>query len=172
VAYIPHTVRKPLSRITDKLSLVCRAVRNEGNIAVFLSLIVYSCIPNHLLCIPVFCLELVIGQPPREVAIRVWNQVSPYLSAIGISIIVVFFSRVVYGVSLTKLEKKPPLGRTRIRCVTKNMTKLLVLRCGWVDWIELAPDRDNSRALVNAVMNHRGPYNAENYLTSCKPVSF
>jgi len=39
-----------LSRIIDKLSLVCRAVGNEGNIAVFLSLIVYRCIPDPLLC--------------------------------------------------------------------------------------------------------------------------
>ena len=50
MAYIPHTVRKTLSRITDKLSLVWRAVKNEGNIAVFLSLIVYRCIADPLLC--------------------------------------------------------------------------------------------------------------------------
>jgi len=73
---------------------------------------------------PVFCLELEICQPLREVAIRVWNQVSPYLSAIGISSVVVSFSRVEYGLSLAKLERKPPLGRPRIRCETKNMTNL------------------------------------------------
>jgi hypothetical protein len=44
--------------------------------------------------------------------------------------------------------------------------------CGGIYWIDLAQDRDECRNLVNTVMNLRVPLNAENFLTSCKPVSF
>jgi hypothetical protein len=44
--------------------------------------------------------------------------------------------------------------------------------CGCVDWIGLAQDRDRWWAIVSAVMNLRVPFNAGNFLTSCKPVSF
>jgi hypothetical protein len=40
-----------------------------------------------------------------------------------------------------------------------------------VDWIGLAQDRDRWRTLLSAVMNLRVPWNAWNFLTSCKPVS-
>jgi hypothetical protein len=42
--------------------------------------------------------------------------------------------------------------------------KMDIVEIGWggVDWIGLAQDRDKWRALVNAVMNLRVPYNAGN----------
>jgi hypothetical protein len=41
----------------------------------------------------------------------------------------------------------------------ENKIKMDVREIGWdgVDWIELAQDRDQWRALVNTVMNHRVP---------------
>jgi hypothetical protein len=44
--------------------------------------------------------------------------------------------------------------------------------CRGKDWIGLAQDRHSWRAIVYAVMNLRVQYNAGNFLTSCKPVSF
>ena len=42
----------------------------------------------------------------------------------------------------------------------------------WVyDWTALAQDRDRWRTLLSAVMNIQVPWNAGNFLTSCKPVS-
>jgi hypothetical protein len=64
-----------------------------------------------------------------------------------------------YG-SLQKPEGKRPLGRPRRRWV--DNIKMDLLEIGWngLDWIALAQDRDKWRALVNAVMNLRVPWNA------------
>ena len=79
--------------------------------------------------------------------------------------------RRVYRVLVGKPEGKRPLGRPRCRWMD-NIRLDLQVGCGYMDWIELAQDRDNWRTLVSAVMNLQVPWNAGNFLTSCKPVSF
>jgi hypothetical protein len=55
------------------------------------------------------------------------------------------------------LVENRPLGRPRRRWVDK--IKMDLREIGWngVDWIDLAQDRDQWRALVNTVMNIRVP---------------
>jgi hypothetical protein len=52
-----------------------------------------------------------------------------------------------------KPEGRRPLGRPRRRWVDNN--KMDLREIGWdgVDWVDLAQDRDEWRALVNTVMN-------------------
>jgi hypothetical protein len=76
----------------------------------------------------------------------------------------------VHRVLVGNSEGKRPLGRPRSRWKDIKMY-LQEVGCGGMDWIELAQDRDRSRALVNAVMNFWVPQNAGNFLTSCKPVN-
>ena len=77
-----------------------------------------------------------------------------------------------YRVLVGKPEGKRPLGRPRRRWVDNIRMDLQEVVCGYMDWIGRAQDRDRWRRLVSAVMNLRVPWNAGNFLTSCKPVSF
>jgi len=78
----------------------------------------------------------------------------------------------VYRVLAGKPEGRRPLWRPRRRWVDNIRMDLLEVGCGYMDWIGLAQYRDRWRTLVSAVMNLQVPRNAENFLTSCKPVSF
>ena len=78
--------------------------------------------------------------------------------------------RGVYTVLVGKPEGKRPLGRSRRRW--EDNIKMDLQEVGGMNWIELAQDRDRWRALVNAAMKLRVPWNVGNFLTCCKPVSF
>jgi len=65
--------------------------------------------------------------------------------------------RGVYRVLMGKPEERRPLGRPRRRWVDNIRMYLQEMRCGYMDWIGLAQDRDSWRRLVSVVMNIRVP---------------
>jgi hypothetical protein len=62
---------------------------------------------------------------------------------------------ITYKLLVGKQEGKRPLGRPRHRWVDNIKMDLAEKECGSVDWIGVAQDRENWRALLNAVMNFR-----------------
>jgi hypothetical protein len=62
-------------------------------------------------------------------------------------------SRILVG----KPEEKKPLGRPRHRWVESVKIDLRVTGWDGRDWIDLAQDRDQWRALANTLMNLRVP---------------
>jgi hypothetical protein len=54
-----------------------------------------------------------------------------------------------------KPEEKRQLGRPRRRLEDNIRMDLKEIECGGMDWIDLAQDMDQRRALVNTVMNLR-----------------
>jgi len=65
--------------------------------------------------------------------------------------------RVLYRVLVGKPEGKRSLGRRKSRWENNIKVDLEEVRCGYIDWIGLAQDRDRWRTLVSAVMNLRVP---------------
>jgi hypothetical protein len=62
-------------------------------------------------------------------------------------------TRNAYRILVGKPEGKRPLGRPRRRWVDDIKMNLGEIGQDGRDWIELAQDRDQGRALVNMVMN-------------------
>ena len=54
---------------------------------------------------------------------------------------------------MRKPEGKRPLGRPRPRWKANINMDLQEVRCGAMDWIDVAQDRDSLWALVHTVMN-------------------
>jgi hypothetical protein len=62
-----------------------------------------------------------------------------------------------YRILVRNPEGKRPLGRPRHRWVDNIKMDLREIGCDGIDWIDLAQDMDQLRALVNAVMKLRVP---------------
>jgi hypothetical protein len=62
-----------------------------------------------------------------------------------------------YRILVGKPERKIPLGRPRRRWVDTIEMDLREIGCNGVDWVDMAQDRDQWRALVNRVLNLRSP---------------
>jgi hypothetical protein len=62
-----------------------------------------------------------------------------------------------YRILVGKPEGRRPLGRQRRRWVDNIKMDLRAIGWDGVDWVDLAQDRDQWRALVNTVMNLRVP---------------
>jgi hypothetical protein len=66
-------------------------------------------------------------------------------------------TRNAYNIFAGKSEEKRPLGRTRHRCKDNIKMHLREIHCKGIEWIHLAQDKDQWRAVVNMVMNLRIP---------------
>jgi hypothetical protein len=61
------------------------------------------------------------------------------------------WKRNAYRILMAKSEGKRPLGRPRPRCENNIKINFREVGCGNMDWIELAENMDQWRALVNTV---------------------
>jgi hypothetical protein len=71
-----------------------------------------------------------------------------------------------------KPEGKRPLGRPRSRWIVNTEMDLRETGWGGMDWINLAEDGDQWKALVNKVRNLRVPYISGKFLSSCTNGGF
>jgi hypothetical protein len=71
-----------------------------------------------------------------------------------------------YRILVGKPEGKRPLGRYRLGWEDNIKTDLREIGWGGMDWIDLAQDRDQWRALVSTIMNLRVPSNVGKFLSS------
>jgi hypothetical protein len=62
-----------------------------------------------------------------------------------------------YVILVGNPKENRPLGRPRLRWVSNIKIDLREIGWGGMDWIDLAQDRGQWMALVNAVMNLRVP---------------
>jgi hypothetical protein len=62
-----------------------------------------------------------------------------------------------YRILMGKPERKKPLGRPRRRWEDNSKMAPREIEWGDMDWIDLAEDSDQWRALVNTVINLRVP---------------
>ena len=67
--------------------------------------------------------------------------------------------RSAYRVMVEKPEGKGPLGKPRSRWEYNVKMNLQEVRCGGVEWIDLALDMNGWRDLMNAAMNLTFPLN-------------
>jgi hypothetical protein len=70
-----------------------------------------------------------------------------------------------YSVLMGKAERRRPLGRPRIRWEDNMKMGLTEIGSGNTDWIDLAVDWDQWRALVNIVMNLQVPLNVAKFFS-------
>jgi hypothetical protein len=63
----------------------------------------------------------------------------------------------IWRILVGKPEEKRPAGRPRRRWVDNIKMDLRDIKWDGMDWIDLAHDRDQWRALVNTLMNLRVP---------------
>jgi hypothetical protein len=77
-----------------------------------------------------------------------------------------------YRIFVGKSEGKRQLGRPRRRWEDTIRMDLGGITWGGMDWIDLAQDRDQWRALVNTVMNLQVPQNVGKFLSGCATGGF
>jgi hypothetical protein len=77
-----------------------------------------------------------------------------------------------YRILVGQPEGKRPLGRRRRRWINNIKMNMRGIEWDAMDWIDLACNRDQWRALVNTVMNLRVPLNTGKFLSSYTVGSF